>query len=146
VEKADLTQTQMNGVMISKFKSFDIEFTKVDVILEKSNAIDVQTSTIKAGQEEIKNRQNNIDRSTNEIKYSIGVDDDGATKDSCSTLIKWRGFTNLWLPRLVRTKLCVCKRKFYYIKETKISIDDAKKYCQTAFGSELVGRLYEPKD
>ena len=56
VEKADLTQTQMNDVMISKFKSFDSEFTKVDVILEKSNAIDVQTSTIKAGQQEIKSR------------------------------------------------------------------------------------------
>ena len=57
VEKADLTQTQMNDVMISKFKSFDSEFTKVDVILEKSNAIDVQTSTIKAGQQEIKSRK-----------------------------------------------------------------------------------------
>ena len=34
----------------------------------------------------------------------------------------------------------------YYIKETKLSIDDAAKSCQTAFGSELVGRLYEPKD
>ena len=43
-------------VMISKFKSYDSEFTKVDVILEKSNAIDVQTSTIKANQQEIKSR------------------------------------------------------------------------------------------
>ena len=43
--------------MISKFKSYDSEFTKVDVILEKSNAIDVQTSTIKAGQQEIKSRK-----------------------------------------------------------------------------------------
>ena len=43
-------------VMISKFKSYDSEFTKVDVILEKSNAIDVQTSTIKADQQEIKSR------------------------------------------------------------------------------------------
>ena len=34
----------------------------------------------------------------------------------------------------------------YYIKETKLSIDDAKKYCQTAFGSKFGGRLYEPKD
>ena len=34
----------------------------------------------------------------------------------------------------------------YYIKETKLSIDDAAKSCQTAFGSELVGKLYEPKD
>ena len=34
----------------------------------------------------------------------------------------------------------------YYINENKISIDDAKKYCQTAFGSKIVGRLYEPKD
>ena len=42
--------------MISKFKSYDSEFTKVDVILEKSNAIDVQTSSIKAGQQEIKSR------------------------------------------------------------------------------------------
>ena len=42
--------------MISKFKSYDSEFTKVDVILEKSNAIDVQTTTIKAGQQEIKSR------------------------------------------------------------------------------------------
>ena len=78
VEKADLTQKQMNDVMISKFKSFDSGFNKVDVILEKSNDIEVQTSTIKAGQEEIKNMQKNIDRSANEIKYSIGVD--GATK------------------------------------------------------------------
>ena len=78
VEKADLTQKQMNDVMVSKFKSFDSGFNKVDVILEKSNAIDVQTSTIKDGQEEIKSMQKNIDRSTNEIKYSIGVD--GATK------------------------------------------------------------------
>ena len=34
----------------------------------------------------------------------------------------------------------------YYIKETKLSVDDAAKSCQTAFGSELVGKLYEPKD
>jgi hypothetical protein len=34
----------------------------------------------------------------------------------------------------------------YYIKETKLSIDDAEKYCQTAFGSKFGGRLYEPKD
>ena len=33
----------------------------------------------------------------------------------------------------------------YYIKETKLSINDAKKYCQTAFGSEHAGKLYEPK-
>ena len=25
-------------------------------------------------------------------------------------------------------------------------MNDAKKYCQTAFGSGLVGKLYEPKD
>ena len=93
--------------MISKFKSYDSEFTKVDVILEKSNAIDVQTSAIKAGQQEIKSRnskchnhkirkctyrkklsfldmQTNIDRSTNEIKLSIGVD--GATQGALSTI------------------------------------------------------------
>ena len=34
----------------------------------------------------------------------------------------------------------------YYIKETRSSINDAIKYCQTAFGSGHVGKLYEPKD
>ena len=42
--------------MNSKFKSYDSEFTKVDVILEKSIAIDVQASTIKANQQEIKSK------------------------------------------------------------------------------------------
>ena len=42
--------------MISKFKNYDSEFTKVDVILEKSIAIDVQASTIKASQQEIKSK------------------------------------------------------------------------------------------
>ena len=34
----------------------------------------------------------------------------------------------------------------YYVKETRSSINDAMKYCQTAFGSGHVGKLYEPKD
>ena len=42
--------------MISKFKNYDSEFTKVDEILEKSIAIDVQASTIKDSQQEIKSK------------------------------------------------------------------------------------------
>ena len=34
----------------------------------------------------------------------------------------------------------------YYINKTRLSINDAKIYCQTAFGSKFVGKLYEPKD
>ena len=34
----------------------------------------------------------------------------------------------------------------YHSSKTKLTIDDAKKYCQTAFGSTFVGRIYEPKD
>ena len=47
----------ISDVMISKFKNYDSEFTKVDVILEKSIAIDVQASTIKASQQEIKSKK-----------------------------------------------------------------------------------------